>query len=610
MTLDTARTTGLAETTDIAQAGIVFDDATRLLDGGLWKASPAADNNPGDGEAPYLGMYTTDLHAVLSDITADLAPGAAVTVNGAAYTLTPTDVSTLTTIQGQLGQLITDAPGSVGFGAGAIAAQSSMHQTHLDIIHEIQADTGLAGLINNASVASGTGFNEVGFQALPTGSDSAAALTAAEAPGATLQTIGQVFNQANEVAVGGLNSSNIHEFNTDMQAIETGINNILNNPTELSALEATATSAAVTADATATGNTVAPSALTAIHLETVAEQIELQMTDFDSQVSNHVATAARSINDNMLDIIDIVQNDPVLQVAAGGTTGGFGELPGYNHGTIVPYQDNQAQTNFWSEFIAGGNQINNALNAIATGAATEADGVTPTPTIAALEVTINQYEALGQSFDSQQGGVFGARFDNELKGGTLEVDSANALSALQVLANPGAATAAQIAAAQAQAQAAGTGFIADAADVSGNNIPLGGGTYVGTSTTVAGATSASGVATTTTITQNPTTGGPDNATVTAAYVAGQQTPILGAGSNGHHHHDDGLINSQISMGGNSHGHDDFGIMNGGQNNWGAGNYGSQSPAGGSSDQHDVPVVQDHHHHETQVASNDWMFHHH
>jgi hypothetical protein len=40
----------------------------------------------------------------------------------------------------------------------------------------------------------------------------------------------------------------------------------------------------------------------------------------------------------------------------------------------------------------------------------------------------------------------------------------------------------------AQLVAAGTGYVADAADVSGNNIPNGGGTYVSTSTTVAGAT--------------------------------------------------------------------------------------------------------------------------
>jgi hypothetical protein len=43
-----------------------------------------------------------------------------------------------------------------------------------------------------------------------------------------------------------------------------------------------------------------------------------------------------------------------------------------------------------------------------------------------------------------------------------------------------------LAADQAQIQAAGTGFVADANDVSGNNIPLGGGSYVGDATTVCG----------------------------------------------------------------------------------------------------------------------------
>jgi hypothetical protein len=42
-----------------------------------------------------------------------------------------------------------------------------------------------------------------------------------------------------------------------------------------------------------------------------------------------------------------------------------------------------------------------------------------------------------------------------------------------------------LAADQAQIQAAGTGFVADANDVSGNNIPPGGGSYVGDATTVA-----------------------------------------------------------------------------------------------------------------------------
>jgi len=64
----TARTDAPALSIDLAQAGAVFNDATRLLDGGLW--SKPADNN---NQAAYLGMYTTDIHAVLADINSALA---------------------------------------------------------------------------------------------------------------------------------------------------------------------------------------------------------------------------------------------------------------------------------------------------------------------------------------------------------------------------------------------------------------------------------------------------------------------------------------------------------------------------------------------------------
>ena len=55
-------------------------------------------------------------------------------------------------------------------------------------------------------------------------------------------------------------------------------------------------------------------------------------------------------------------------------------------------------------------------------------------------------------------------------------------------------TGAALAADQAQILAAGTGFVADANDVGGNNIPNGGGAFVGTATTVATATSPNGLA--------------------------------------------------------------------------------------------------------------------
>jgi hypothetical protein len=115
-----------------------------------------------------------------------------------------------------------------------------------------------------------------------------------------------------------------------------------------------------------------------------------------------------------------VQNDPALAASAGNTTGapshdgGFAEQPGYLAGTITHYQDNQAQTDFWSAFIAGANNLITALT-------NEANGTTHLDK-AGLNALIQQvqgYEQLGGSFDGAQGGIFGARFDNELLGGTL-----------------------------------------------------------------------------------------------------------------------------------------------------------------------------------------------
>jgi hypothetical protein len=470
----TVRDDALALSTDLSQAGVVFDDATRLLDGGLW-STPADNNN----QVAYLGMYTTDVTAVLDDINADLANPNGVTVSGNAYALSAADTAVFQQVQSQLQTLLTEAPHSVGNSQTAITAQELIHTTQTSILAEINGDTALATALAANPYAATTGANNTGFDALPTGADDAGALAAATAPGATLAQIGSVFNAAADLAVGGLNHTNLGEFNADMTAIATGLTNLVNNPTALAAIES------------AGGETGSAAALTSIHLETVLNQIELQISKFDGEYATNPNVAARATNDNLLDIIDIVQGDGALNLAAGGNgtagaVGGFGEFPAYATGTITHFQDNQAQTNFWAQFLAEGNVINNQLDNVAAG-----NNATPGE-LQALTTEIQNYEKFGASFDQSQGGVFGARFDNELLGGTLMADTNNAVQGLKGIANGD--TGAALAADQAQIQAAGQGFIADAADVSGNNIPLGGGTYVDTATTVAGATSVAGLA--------------------------------------------------------------------------------------------------------------------
>jgi len=94
MAVTTVRDDALATSTDLAQAGAVFNDSTRLLDGGLWD-TPADSNN----QIAYLGMYTTDIHAVLNDINGMLANPGGVTVGGAALNLATADTAVLTQVQ-------------------------------------------------------------------------------------------------------------------------------------------------------------------------------------------------------------------------------------------------------------------------------------------------------------------------------------------------------------------------------------------------------------------------------------------------------------------------------------------------------------------------------
>src|SRR6516165_794469 len=463
MAIATDRAGALGQTTsDLEQAGLIFNDAVRLSNGGLW-SQPADDNN----QLNYASMYEADIGILQQDIAAAIANGA--TVNGVA--VTPSNANTLTEIQGQLAQLAQAAPNAVGTSAAAAQAQGVLHADEQLILGEIAGDTNLQNaLAANGVLNDGTGAVDQGFQAGPAqAADNAAAITAATA-GANLSDIGTVFNAATNLANGGLNANNLTEFNADMKAVAAGLQNFINNG---GLAAAQANTAAEQALATADGISLsAAQALTAVHAQTMLNQVELQINKFDTMYATNPNIAARSTGDNLLDIIDIAQGDPALAASAGNATGnpshagGFAEQPGFLTGTGQHYQDNQAQTDFWSAFIAGANNINNALNAEANGAVhLDAAGVN------SLIQQVQGYEQLGASFDGAQGGIFGARFDNELLGGTLKADTSTALNALNDIAKNGGTVSTADA---SQLTAAGFGFVADANDVSGNNNPNGG----------------------------------------------------------------------------------------------------------------------------------------
>lgn len=529
MAVTTVRNDALTPSADLAQAGAVFNDATRLLDGGLWD-TPADSNN----QIAYLGMYTTDIHSVLNDINSMLANPGGVTVGGAELNLAGADTAVLSQVQGQLQTLVTLANGSVGNSATAATDQELIHTTQTSILNEINGDATLANaLATGATYAGGTGATNVGFQALPSGADDAASLAAASGQNATLAQIGSVFNAATDLAVGGLNSTNLGQFNTDMHAVATGLTNLMNNPTALAGIEQ--------------GLSPTDAATTTLHLDTVLEQINTQINNFDAEYATNPNVAARSTNDNLLDIIDIVQGDAALNTGAGGNgnagnIGGFSEMPAYLSGTITKFQDDQAQTNFWAKFVSEGNVINNQLDNVAAGHNTTSGE------LQALITEIQNYQQSSAAFDHSQGGIFGARFDNELLGGTLNADTANAVHGLQGILNGD--TSAALVADQAQIQAAGQGFVADANDVSGNNIPLGGGNYVGTATTVEGATSVPGVAQGTIPVDGTATGSSGTVAQGGGTGTGQGT---GGNGSGHGTGSQGSSGGQTAQGGGNNG---------------------------------------------------------
>jgi trimeric autotransporter adhesin len=136
----------------------------------------------------------------------------------------------------------------------------------------------------------------------------------------------------------------------------------------------------------------------------------------------------------------------------------------------VRYQDNADQTNFWADFIASGNTLGaQAEQLVANGT---------TQQINDFITTLQGWEHNVQNFDAAQGGIFEARFDNELLGNdsTVGADVAAMIKGLQTHD-------------AALVKAAADGFHANAMDVSGNNVPLNGGTYNPDGTTIADALS-------------------------------------------------------------------------------------------------------------------------
>jgi len=310
----------------------------------------------------------------------------------------------------------------------------------------------------------------------------------------------------------------------DFTAVQTGLTALLNNQTALAKIEA--------------GETAVAAATTTLHLQTVLGQIGLQINKYDAAETMGNATALRGTADNILDIIDVVQGDANLVMAGGGNAngtpshiGGFSEMPGGLVGTVTKFQDNQVQTNFWASFLAEANTMSAKLLAVANGTAAATQD---------LITQINNYQNFGAQFNNAQGAVFQGRFDNELAAGALQSDSAMAIKALTGILNGDKGDA--LAADNVMLQAAAGNFIGNAGDIGGNNIALGGATYVGSGTTFQTTTSVNGIAMGTGMPAganpniaNGTGGAPATSTTMAGGAAGGASSGNGMGTAGHSH---------------------------------------------------------------------------
>ena len=391
--------------------GMTFNDATRALVGGLWQ-NVVEEGGQGLGS---IVKYTSDLTAVQNGLTAE--------VNAGQFT-----GDTLVHVQEMLTDITTSLSaanasvnGGGSFGSVA-AAEAALRSSHLDVLNIVNNDPNLAAL---ATQNGSTGFLAAP-STLPDG------VTAANAPHANLAEIGAIFNDAASRILGGVNSGNVGVITSDVNAVITDMQGLMKASPELFG------------------------GLTGIHAETIVRQLELEKTFINEAGVN--PDAGRASNDNILDIIDIVQGDTNLaNMATQGGVSGFSPFPDALNPT-PKYIDNASQTQFWANFIAQSNEL--GQQAVAAVGSHDAHA------ISALIGDLKTFETNVTNFDAAQGGIFEARFDNELLGKTSTLGAE--ISAMVKGLQTGNA---------ALVSAAADEMHANAADVSGNNIPATGGTY-------------------------------------------------------------------------------------------------------------------------------------
>src|SRR3974390_3371911 len=150
--------------------------------------------------------------------------------------------------------------------------------------------------------------------------------------------------------------------------------------------------------------------LTDLHVHVIINQLNEEIASVENASSptgtlvlgtNLGQYVGRAINDIHRDIIDIAQGDAGVQALFNPTP-----LPALNT-PPAPFHDNADQTTFLTQFIQDSNHLGQAAITI------ENNGFTGD--IAGLVQQINTFETNANAFDQSQGGLYSARFWNELR---------------------------------------------------------------------------------------------------------------------------------------------------------------------------------------------------
>ncbi len=403
-----------------ADLGVVFNDATRFLEGGLWQ-NVVEQGGQGFGS---INNYTADLTAIQTGLQAEIAAG-----QFAGQTL-----ANVNTILADIATALSAAPASVNGGGafGSIAAaETALHNSHLDILNIVNNDANLAGIATNAD-------GVMGFLQAPQGL--ATGVTAATAAKGTFAELGIIFNDAANQIIGGFNTANAAVVQNDISALITGFQDLV------------------------AANPLQFGGLTGVHSQAVINQLNLAQTYFNTAQTN--VDLGRALNDNFLDMIDVINGDANLaNLAHQNGLNGWTQFGDFMNPTPAFIND-QPQTDFWAMFISK----SNALGQAAIAAVNASD----TAAMAQLTTDLLTFKADVTNFNAAQGGIFQARFDTELLG-DLSTLGAEVGKILEGFANNDKAL---VAAAAAQMHA-------NAADVGGNSVPITGGVYNGDGTTIA-----------------------------------------------------------------------------------------------------------------------------